>query len=257
MKKQKNTNFLEWNRNILLSSIKKINTSFILIIALDALFYALAGLLAYFWLQRVQLKILSFNVPQNLASLGYEQVQAVAKSAQMLYVFLIASFILLVVAIIFLASISKGIIWARTIGAKPTLKLISKFLGLNLIWMTFWIGLAISASILLNPESVPAFLAAMLFIALYFTNTLYTLFIKTGRFSSLKDAIKFNIIKARMLALPYALVFAIFYLLGFAANLASFRYSSILFSLILITYTAWVRHYASSLVLELEKPKHL
>ena len=133
----KKSNFIDWNNKIFISSLKKIDLNIIPIILLDALFYFLSGYIFIFWLQRIQAKMAAFNLPQDLASLGYEKTQELAQEARAFYFLLIFSFIVLLIAIIFLASILKGIIWAKTTKTKITLGLISKFLGLNLIWMGF------------------------------------------------------------------------------------------------------------------------
>ncbi|MBI2650354.1 hypothetical protein HYX04_03495 [Candidatus Woesearchaeota archaeon] len=207
MKKPQKPNFLEWNNNILMSSIKKIGLNVISIAILDFLFYILSGYLVVFWLQRVQAKMEAFNLPSDIVSLGYEKAQQLVGEVKAFYYLIVFSFVLSLVAVIFLASILKGIIWAKTTNTKITFKLISKFLALNMVWMGFWFALIISISLLIEPSSAVLFMAAAVALGLYFTNTLYTIFMKRQEFKSIINAIKLNISKIHMFLLPYAVLF--------------------------------------------------
>ena len=250
MKKQ---NFLEWNNNIFISSIKKINLNIILIIILDVLFYFLSGYLLIFWLQRVQAKMTTFTLPTDIISLGPEKAQELVSEIKAFYYLLIFSFILVLIAIIFLASILKGIIWAKTTNTKISFKLISKFLSLNLIWMGFWFLLIILISYLAEPSSAPMFMIAVIILGLYFTNTLYTIFMKQQTIKSIIRSIKLNISKIHLFILPYAVIYLLFYIIVRLTNLLKFKYSTILLGLIIIIYATVVRYYVSTLVLEIEE----
>ncbi len=250
MKKQ---NFLEWNNNIFISSIKKINLNIILIIILDVLFYFLSGYLLIFWLQRVQAKMTTFTLPTDIISLGPEKAQELVSEIKAFYYLLIFSFILVLIAIIFLASILKGIIWAKTTNTKISFKLISKFLSLNLIWMGFWFLLIILISYLAEPSSAPMFMIAVIILGLYFTNTLYTIFMKQQTIKSIIRSIKLNISKIHLFILPYAVIYLLFYIIVRLTNFLKFKYSTILLGLIIIIYATVVRYYVSTLVLEIEE----
>lgn len=251
MKKQK-PNFLEWNSNILISSIKRIDLNVVLIIILDAIFYILSGYLIIFWLQRIQAKMAAFNLPTDIISLGPESAKQLVAEVKSFYYLIIFSFILLLIAIIFLASILKGIIWAKTTNTKITFKMLSKFLGLNLIWMSFWFVLVILISLFVEPSSVPIIMIATIILGLYFSNTLYTLFMKKQEFKSIIAAIKLNTTKIHLFLLPYAVIYLLFYIIATINNLLKFKYSTILLALILLIYAAVVRYYVSELVLEIE-----
>ncbi len=256
MKAAKKSNYLEWNKNAFVSSIKKINLNFFLIIFLDMLFYALSGFLVAFWLQRVTTKLTLFNFPtENIVSLGYEKAQQLTGEIRSLYYLIIFSFVLLLVAIIFLASILKGIIWAKTTNTKISLKLVSKFLELNLIWMSFWFVVLISITLFVEQAFAPKLMIFALILAIYFTNTLYTIFMKEQKLKAITGAIKLNISKIHLFLLPYAGIFILFFALTTLSSFIKFRYSAILFSLIILVYAAFVRYYASALVLEIEKFK--
>ena len=253
MKKNKKFNFLEWNSNIFISSIKKIDLNIILIIILDALFYISSGYLAVLWLQRVRSKMAAFNVPPDIMSLGYEKASQLVGEVKAFYYLIIFSFAVLLIAVIFLASILKGIIWARTTNTKISFALLSKFLGLNLIWMGFWFVLVILISLLAQPESSPKFIMAAIALGLYFTGTFYALFMKKPEFKSIIHAIKLNIGKIHLFLLPYAVIALALFIIVRLASLLQFQYSNILTGLIVIIYAAAARYYLSALVLEIEK----
>lgn len=254
MKHKKIQNFIEWNRDILVNSFKKINLNILLIAILDALFYFLSGYLVIFWLQRIKAKIAAFNLPPDIISLGPERARQLVSGIREFYFLIILSFMLLLIAIIFLASILKGIIWAKTANAKINFRLISKFLALNLIWMGFWFVLVILISYLVEPAFAPSFMIAAIVLGFYFTNTLYTLFMKKHELKSIIKAVRLNIMKIHLFLLPYLLIAVLFYFivkLGFL----NFRYSQILLGFILLIYSAIVRYYASALVLAVEETK--
>jgi len=253
MKKTKKLTFIEWNNQVFISSLKKIDLSIFLIIFLDALFYTASGLLIFFWFQRVIQRITSFQVPTDIVSLGYEKANELVKDIRIFYIMLIASFVLVILAIIFLASILKGIIWARTLKANVTFALISKFLILNLIWMGFWLTLIILMSIVLDPAASAFIIGASILISLYFTNTLYTIFMAEPRLRAILETIKINIMKIRFFIVPYFIIGLLSYILLRLNSLAKFKYSSIIAIIVMITLAAIVRYYHSTLVNQLGK----
>lgn len=252
--KKTQKNFLEWNNNILITSIKKIDLNMILIIILDALFYILSGYFVVFWLQRVEAKMGAFNLPRDIIALGQQRAQQLLGEAKTFYYLIVFSFILLLIAIIFLASILKGIIWAKTTSTKLSFALISKFLALNLIWMDFWFVLIILISLFVELASAPIFMIATIILGLYFSNTLYTIFMEKQKFKSILDALKLNVAKVHLFLLPYAVICLLFYIIVRINNYFQFN-STIFLSLILIIYAALVRYYVFTLVLEIEKLK--
>ena len=175
MKSKQKQNFLEWNNSILINSIKRINLSILSIIILDLLFYLSSGFLAVYWLQRIKIKLEYFNLPGDIAALGYDSAQMLLSNMKSFLYFVIISAALLLITIIFLASIFKGIIWAKTTKTKLSFNLISKFLGLNLIWMGFWFLILFLIIYLVQIQLVRAFMLIALAAAVYFTNT-YTPF---------------------------------------------------------------------------------
>lgn len=252
MKKQQKSSFLEWNSNLLISSIKKISFNIIPILILDALFYLLSGYLIIFWLQRVQANITAFNMPADIMSLGPERAQQLVSEVRTFYYLIIFSFILLLIAIIFLASILKGIIWAKTTDTKISFKLISKFLGLNLIWMGFWFVAIFLISFLIAPSSAVFFMIAAIILGLYFTNTLYTIFMEEQKFKSILNSVKLNVAKIHLFLLPYFIALLLFYAIMRLGNFLKFRYSTILLGLVMLVYAAVLRYYVSELVSKIE-----
>ena len=255
MKNPQKFNFLEWNNNVFVSSIKKIDLNIILIVISDALFYFLSGYIVIFWLQRIQAKMAAFNLPTDIISLGYERAQQWIKEVRAFYFLIIFSFILLLIAIIFLASIFKGFIWAKTTNTKITFGLISKFLALNLIWMSFWFALIILISLFVQPASVLIFTIITIILGLYFTNTLYTLFMKKQKFKSIISSIKLNILKIHLFLLPYAVILLLFFIIVRLGGFLKFNYSNFMLGLLVLIYAAIIRYYASTLALEIEKIK--
>ncbi len=252
-KESKKFNFLEWNNSILISSIKKIDLNIVYIFVLDVLFYLLSGFLIIFWLQRIQAKMASFNLPTDIVALGYERAQQLAGEVKSFYYLIVFSFMLLLIGIIFLASILKGMIWAKTTHTKITFKLISKFLGLNLIWMSFWFILVILISLLIQPPKAPLFLMIALTSGFYFTNTLYAIFMRKQKFAAILDSIKLNLTKIHLFLLPYAVIALLFFIIVKVSTLFKFDYAPIFIGLAMILYAAVVRYYVSELVSAIEK----
>ena len=250
-----NYNFFEWNYSVLISSLKKIDLNIILIVILDIVFYFLSGYLIIFWLERLQPMIASINLPQDVVSLGYERGRQLLSQVRTFYYLVVLSFIFLLLAIIFLISILKGIIWAKITNTKVTFILISKFLGLNLIWMSFWFLLVFMIAKFIEPSLAPKFILAIIILGLYFTNTLYTIFMKEQKLKSIISGIVLNIKKIHLFLLPYTLIFLVFYIITKLRALLKFKYSILLISLIFVLYAAVLRYYVSTLILQTTKFK--
>ena len=253
MKKAKKLDFLGWNNSILMSSLKQINLNIVLIAVIDALFYLISGYLVIFWLQRIQAKMAAFSIPADITSLGVERAQQLVKEVKSFYFLIIASLILLLIVIIFLMSIFKGIIWAKTTGTKITLKLISKFLALNLVWTGFWFIVVFLISYIIESAAVPMAMVIAIALGLYFTNTLYIIFIKKPQFKSIIHALKINIAKIHLFLLPYISIGFLFYIVLKASSLIKSAYSQIIARIIIIFLIAFIRYYISNLVYGIDK----
>ena len=169
----KHQNFLDWNYKILVNSLKKIDFNIIIIVLLDALFYLFSIFIFNYLLKAIFLRMASINLPQGIGSLPLEKLQLIVKDSQNFFYMLILSFVLVMLAMIFLASIIKCIIWAKTTKTKITLKLISKFFILNLVWMGFWLALIVAIAFFVDQYSVALFSYIAIFLGIYFTNSLY------------------------------------------------------------------------------------
>lgn len=218
MKKTKQ-GFIDWNYNILISSLKKINLNIFLIIILDILFYLSSGYAAIFWLTRINEKAQSFDLPNDLGAIGFERAQQLSQATQSFLYIAIFSFVLLLIAIIFLSSILKGIIWGKTTNTKISFNLISKFLGLNLIWLGAWLVVIFLISWLVEVRYARLFMFGSILIGFYFTNTMYALFMQNQKLKSITSSIRLNITKIHLFLLPYFIVFAGFYLAIFLSSL--------------------------------------
>ena len=188
-----------------------------------------------------------------MVAISYNNLSQLTKQVQTFYYFIILSFVLVVLIIIFLASIIKGIIWARITNTKITFHLVSKFLGLNLIWMTFWFILVVLVSLFIQPSAAPMFMLVLIVLAIWLTNTLYTIYMRTQKLSSIFDAIKLNISRIHMFLLPYFVIFLVFFILLRLSSFRLFLYSNIIIDLLILVYSTLVKYYASTLVMEIEK----
>ena len=247
--------FLEWNGNILIDSLKKIDWNILLIIFLDSVFYLASGSLVFFWLSRVMAKLVAFQLPTDIISLGKEGAQHFVSEIRFFYVFLIASFVIVLAAIIFLASILKGVIWAKTTKTRISFSLISRFLTLNLIWMGFWFVAVILMSILIDTAASAFVIGAAIILSLYISNTLYPIFMREQRLSVILKAIRISFAKIHMFLFPYSIIVIFFFILVKASKLANFKYSEVIATIILIILAALVRYYHSELVLNINREK--
>ena len=252
---KKTQNFLEWNNEILVSAVKKINFGIVFITALDILFYFLANFLILFWHKGIEAKLLSFNMPQNLFALGAEEARQLTGDARLFFFMIALSFLLLLVAIILLASILKGIIWAKTTNTRLSFHLFSRFFVLNLLWMGFWFLLALLISWVIEPVSARVLIVIAALSALHFTNILYPLFMKEQKFSAVFSALRLGTAKVHLFLLPYASISSLLYLLIKAGSLLKFRYSPIALDAVLLAYMAITRYFISELVFSVKERK--
>ena len=239
------TNFLDWNNKILTDSLKKIDLNFFLIIFLDMLFYISTIFALAFWLKRANEKMASFDFSSISVQLLKDEMN--------FYFILLLSLVVLLIAIIFMASILNGIIWAKTTKTKVTLKLISKFLALNLVWMGFWFILIFVIAYIVQQEAVPYFIGITALIGLYLSNNLYTIFMGKQAMKSIPYSLKLSFSKIHLFLLPYAVIFLLLFILIYLGNIIIFPYSPIIFGLLAVIYLGIARYYASALAYEIEK----
>lgn len=249
------SNFLGWNNNVLVSSLRKINFDIFPIVFLDALFYFLSGYAVIFWVQRIQEKMASFYMPQNLLALAPEAAKQLASEVKGFYYLIIVSLLLLAAAVIFLASILKGVIWAKTTGTKITFRLISGFFMVNLAWIGFWLVLVFLIAYLAEPAYAQTLTIASIIFGLYFTNALYAIFMKEQRFKSILHAVRLCISKFRLFLLPYLAVYLLLYIMIKLSSLLKLKHSAIFLAIVLLFYAAVARYYISGLAHEVANLK--
>jgi len=258
MKKNK-IGFIEWNNNILVKSFRKMDFNILLIVILDSVFYLTAAGLFFLWDKFMKAKAAAINLPADpneivntLTSLGPEKAQQLASEVKSYFFLLIFSFIAVVILVIFLAGIFKSIIWAKTAKTKISLKFMSGFMLLNVIWTGFWAVMIFLISYLVNPESVQTFFLISFIIAVYLTNILYPIFMRRQRLNSIGSAIGIGITKVHLFVLPNLIIFLVLLILTWAASKIAFNYSFFVTSFLLVIYAAVVRFYASELLAEAE-----
>ena len=259
MKKTK-IGFIEWNNNILVNSFRKIDFNILLIIILDSIFYLAAAGSFFLWDKFMKAKAAAINLPADpneivntLTALGPEKAQQLASEVKSYFFLLLFSFIAVVILVIFLAGIFKSIIWAKTTKTKISLKFMSGFLLLNLIWTSFWAAIIFLISYLVNPASVQTFFLISFIIGVYFTNILYPIFMRKQRLNSIGSAVGIGIAKVHLFVLPNLIIFLILFILAWAAGNLTFNYSFFVTAFILVVFAALVRYYVSELTAEAER----
>ncbi len=245
---KKKTSFMDFNNDVFASSMKKIDWSIFLILLLDIAFYASVFFLFSLWFTRINSAVNNFQMPNDPVSIGKDGLEKLTSGARALYITMILSFVLLLAAIIFLASIFKGIIWAMTTKTKISLNLISKFLILNLIWMGFWFLIFFLILKMVEPHLVYPLALASLAIALYLTNTIYTIFMKSRSLKSMIQAIRLNVMKIHYFAIPYASFLLLIFIVLQIGAIVKTAYWPAINLLIILSLTAVFRHYVSTLV---------
>ena len=218
-KTKKNLNFFIWNYNILKNSLKKIDLNLIWIIFLDTLFYLASGYLIIFWFRRISAKIQAFSLPPDISAVSDQAAQRLAGQIADFNLMIKLSFFLLIVAIIFMASIIKGIIWSKSAKANISLNLISKFFVINLAWMGFWSALLYIIFTAVQPQLVSVFLLIALILASYMTFAAYSKFMQKQDFRDFFASIPLSFRKIRYLLLPYALIIILLFLIILTSSL--------------------------------------
>ncbi len=212
-------------------------------------------LLFKFWFIRIQSKYSLFDINQDVASLGYEGVSKITSDLWSFFFLFIGSLALLSLTIIFMASIIKGVIWPITTGTRLSLTFLSKFFILNLIWMGFWFLLIFLFSLIIEPLLVQKINIFVIFVSLYLSNILYSLFVEQNKIGKILDAFKIGFTKIHFFILPCALIFLIFYIFINISRMIVFSHSFYLNAIIALFLAAWMRYYIWGLILEIQKKK--
>ncbi|HLC49818.1 MAG TPA: hypothetical protein VJI97_00135 [Candidatus Nanoarchaeia archaeon] len=258
----KKQSYWEQNKELLKSSVKKIDKWILISIALDIVFYIIIIYSFIFWNSSIQAKSFSIlsKYPSDPTMMTASQLQNINLEAKSFLMLLYSSVALLALFIIFITSIVKGIIWAKTTSAKINIHLISRFLGLNLIWMGLWTGIIVLIGFAADKTALVSFASLLIVIALYFTNIIYSLFMKNNKISSITDGLKLGVSKISEFAIPNAAVLFVIYLIINSGNLvnaaqANAGYINLAIMVVLIAFIAFARYYTSTLVYQVQKTK--
>ena len=245
----KKESFIQWNNRILGETFSRINYKIFISFIIDASFYAIAFFAFGFWYQRIIEKMYSMNIPgpDQLAAMGQASANEALAQATHFYYALVISLILLILALIFLFSIASSLIWSFASGKKPTIRSMSRFLILEIIWAPGWILLIFLISKYAQLNYVPVFMAIVLIVSYFTTTILHSLFIRTEKLNSIKTAFKIGFGKIRFYALPFASFLVLVYIVSVLARFVNFKYTMAAYFSILILIACLYRYYFYSI----------
>ena len=247
---KKATSFIKNNFDFFINSFKRIKLTFFLVLLLDFAFYFISYQLGKLLIKILSQKADSISLEQSLANLSQQAAASFLGSVRGFFIFLIFSIILFLIAMIVNWSLFKGIIWSITANKRFNLKFFKKFALLNFIWLPAWFFVILLLDIILKPEVAVIYSLIMAIIAFYFTNVLYSLFLKENKLKNIKEAFKLGFKKIHYFALPYAII--IFMLLIFlnAQNfiVAKINLNPNLYLVPILVLAAWLRYYFVEIV---------
>jgi len=242
----KKEGYFKKSYSIFLDSFKKIDLKIFPIVFLDLVFYSLAPLIAITTFKIIQDKALALTLPQNLLQVGAENADKLLADLRGFYFLLIAMLILMSITIILDWSIFKGLAWGLTIKRKFNFKFFLRFFLLNLPWLGSFIILIFLFAFAFKQASLPIYMLILLIIWIYFTNIIYTLFIKNPNLKSIKKAFKLAFTKFHYFILPYTVLLIILIMIYLVMNLTillPFGIGFTIMILMLLFYLAWARFY--------------
>jgi hypothetical protein len=236
---------------IFINSFKKIDLRIFFIVFFDLVFYFLVFLIG------ISTKIifenyLYANLPQILSQLenplqlGEESLRDLLSNLRWFLFFLVVMAVLPLIIIIIDWSIFKGVAWGLTIKRKFNFKFFLRFFLLNLAWLGLFVILIFLFAFAFKRTALPIYMSILLIIWIYFTNIIYTLFIKNPNIKSIKKAFKLGFTKIHYFTLPYFILVLILIIIYFIMNLITLLPYGIGFTimiLMLLFYLAWARFY--------------
>ena len=252
----KKEDYSKKNYNIFINSFKKIDLKIFPIVFFDLAFYSLVPLIAIATFKIIQNKALAINLPQNLLQLGAENAEKLLANLRGFYFLLIAMIILMFITIIIDWSIFKGLAWSFTLKKKFNLKFLLRFFLLNLVWLGIFITLIILFAIAFKEIALPIYMLIFLIIWIYFTNIIYTLFIKNPNIKSIKKAFKLGFTKIHYFILPYLvliIILLIIYAIMFLITFLPYGIGLTIMVLMLLFYLAWARFYIVEVINQFQK----
>lgn len=247
----KKEGYFKNNYNLFINSFKRIDLRIFFIAFFDLVFYFLVFLISITTFSIIQKKAFTISLPQNIVELGAENLEKMLVAVRAFYFLLIIMLILMFLMIIIDYSIFKGLAWGFTIKRKFNFKYFLRFFLLNLIWLSIFIVLAFLFSIIFNEIAFLIYLFILLLVWIYFTNIIYTLFVKKEDIKSILKAFKLGFTKIHYFILPYIILGIILLIIFFIMNLVIFLPYGIgltIIILLLLFYLAWARFYIVEIV---------
>ncbi len=235
--------------------------SFLLIIIYPILFFAVSWVLLYIWGGLTEKFIASVNsgAPANLAGATQAQLEFLSANLPKLYVYFIASGIILALLLVITWAVFEGLAWLQIMQKKKTIAYFWKFILLNIIWAIIF-GIIFAAGLMLlsnNYTYFVIFVAALFILWLYFTITLYTLFTQDAKprvFASLKRLFKTVASNGHVILFHFLLATLVFiainilmFLITLIPNFPEIAYI-ILSAVLLLVFFAWMQFYMISIV---------
>lgn len=233
----------------------KLKKNFLYIILYDLLFFIIAILFVKFFggiigkmSSNVDLSIVE-RVLISPSPAQTEILKATVNNVKMVIFGAMIAFTLYLIIIIFIWSLSRGLIYTTLLNKKFDKKFYWKFLLLNLL---FYIPLLILLFAFIYvikelPQAIYA-LFLILLIAVYFLALSYISFVKIGKvFKAVGNALEFGFTKIHKMIIPLILIIIIFVIMSLiTANIIkilSFAIQPYVSLLIFIIYLAWARIY--------------
>src|SRR3989338_3606499 len=140
----------------------------------------------------------------------------------------------------------------RSITLKEKLKASSvwRFFMLNLAWLGCWMLLLSVLAYVMNFVQAKYFLVVIIAFFIVLTNSIYSLFIATPNWKSVKDALYLTFRRFHRFVLSYILLWLMFFVIAKASSVFSHIAFSIITLIVLLIYVAIARAYVSRMVLE-------
>lgn len=258
--------------SVFFKSFKEIDSRLVSIIAYDVLFLlCMVGIiyLAFFLFQH-SVAGLEETIPKltsitdHISSAVPEVSEEVMKEINELRSFFYSiiakiAFILIgaVIAVIFLVSLFKGLIWANVLKKKFDELFYKKFLFLNLLWAALWLIFSVVVALLVKRVLIVHYLIAVSVLFLYFTIILCSLFDKNKKsWGMVKQAFGLGIKKFHLFIIPYLLAYiilVILYAITSPISLLSGNAFLAVYMILFIIFLGWFRIYFSLVVKKVEK----
>lgn len=227
-------------------SFRKPGKNYLFVILYDILFYL--GIYLSLILLKTTLESLNISTAEP-ESLEYLKDAAASNVLTQLTFY----FILFIIIIILIYTLFKGLIYCKTLNKKFSLKYYYKFILLNLIWLTSCI--LISYALL---RLLPNFYFFLLLLILwaYFTLILYIDFTEKLKIkSAIESLYKIGIMNFHKIITPYLYALAVFIIIALVSMLFIFipdLLSSILSSILLLLFMAWLRFYLADAIKKIQ-----